>query len=131
MNAMNGLTHTEIVSLKRKLEKEDVRMRDAMHEQFSQRSVGNQNDVVQYHETTDDDAIIDVLNDMAISNIKCETTSLEAIEKSLHAITSGTYGVCLDCGRHIGVKRLTANPTSNRCTPCQAKHEKNVSHASL
>jgi DnaK suppressor protein len=131
MNAMNGLTHTEIVSLKRKLEKEDVRMRDAMHEQFLQRRAGNQNDVVQHHDTTDDDAIVDVLNDMAISTIKRETTSLEAIEKSLHAMTGGTYGVCLDCGRHIGVKRLTANPTSTRCTPCQTRHEKNISYASL
>lgn len=41
MNAMNGLTHTEIINLKRKLEKEDSRVRDNLHEEFLQRSAGN------------------------------------------------------------------------------------------
>ncbi len=131
MHAMNGLTHTEVVNLKRQLEKENVRVGNMVHDGFSQGAVGKPNDVVQYRETTDDDAIADVLNDAAISSIQRESASLAAIEKSLQAIAGETYGACLDCGRHIGLKRLTANPTSSRCTHCQTKREKYTVHASL
>ena len=131
MNAMNGLTHTEVVNLKRQLEKENVRVGNTVHDGLSHGAVGEADGVVQYRETTDDDAIADVLNDAAISSIQRETASLEAIEKSLHAIADGSYGGCVDCGRHIGLKRLTANPTSMRCTHCQTKREKYTLYASL
>ncbi len=131
MNAMNGLTHTEIVHLKRQLEKDNVRMERKVHDGFSHGAVGGHDEVVQYRETTDDDAIADVLNDAAISTIQRETTSLAAIENSLQAISGGSYGACVDCGRHIGLKRLTANPTATRCINCQTKRERYAVRASL
>lgn len=131
MNAMNGLTHTEIINLKRKLEKEDSRVRDNLHEEFLQRSAGNESEGVQHHDSADDDAVVDVLNDAAVSDMTRATASLEAIDASLNAMQAGTYGVCQDCDRHIGVKRLNANPTASCCTPCQSRREKNTPHPSL
>ena len=131
MNGMNGLTHTEIVNLKRKLEKEDSRVRENLHEEFLQRSAGNDSEKIQYHDTTDDDAVVDVLNEAAISDMTRATASLEAIDASLNAMQAGTYGVCKDCERHIGVKRLSANPTAICCMPCQSRREKNTLHPSL
>jgi len=32
---------------------------------------------------------------------------------------------CLDCEEPISEKRLTANPDAVRCTPCQARKERN------
>lgn len=128
---MNGLTHTQIVELKRQLEKEDARIREIMHEDFVARDANSGNSVLQYHETTDDDAVVDVLNDAEISTITRATRSLEAIEHSFKAIANGTYGQCEDCARHIGFKRLNANPTATLCMTCQTRREKNTIHASL
>jgi DnaK suppressor protein len=131
MKAMNGLTHTQIVELKRQLEKEDARIREIIHQDFVARGATNGSTVLQYRETTDDDAVVDVLNDAEISTIARATRSLEAIEHSLNAIADTTYGQCENCARHIGFKRLNANPTATLCMPCQTKREKNTSHASL
>ena len=128
---MNGLTHTQIVELKRQLEKEDARIREIMHEDFVARGAANGNSVLQYHETTDDDAVVDVLNDAEISSVTRATSSLEAIEHSLKAIENVGYGRCENCARHIGFKRLNAKPTATFCMPCQTKREKNTLHASL
>jgi DnaK suppressor protein len=131
MKAMNGLTHTQIVELKRQLEKEDARIREIIHQDFVARGATNGSAVLQYRETTDDDAVVDILNDADISTITRATRSLEAIEHSLKAIANETYGECEDCARHIGFKRLNANPTATLCMPCQTKREKNTAHASL
>lgn len=131
MKAMNGLTHTEIIALKRQLEKEDTRIRAIMHEDFVARVGTNGNRVSQYHDTTDDDAVVDVLNDAEISSVVRATASLEAIEHSLKAMESATYGACEECGRHIGFKRLNANPVATLCIACQTKREKSSLHVSL
>lgn len=45
---------------------------------------------------------------------------LEDINKALHAIEEGTYGICAVCGEDIPYERLQALPTAYRCT----KHAK-------
>lgn len=132
MHAMNGLTHQEVVTLKRRLDVEQKVVREAMHEEFTRRSAnGSGGDRVQYHETTDDDAIVDALNDAEVVAVTRHADALRAVERSLKAIDEEKYGACEACGRHIGVKRLTANPTATRCMPCQNKHERGQIHARL
>lgn len=41
---------------------------------------------------------------------------LEDINKALHAIEEGTYGICVVCGEDISYERLQALPTADRCT---------------
>lgn len=41
---------------------------------------------------------------------------LEDINKALHAINEGTYGICSVCGGDIPAERLLAMPTADRCT---------------
>lgn len=40
---------------------------------------------------------------------------LEDINKALHAISDGTYGICKECGRDIAFERLEALPTADTC----------------
>ncbi|WP_217587337.1 TraR/DksA C4-type zinc finger protein [Lentibacillus saliphilus] len=40
---------------------------------------------------------------------------LEDINKALHAIADGAYGICVDCGRDIPFERLQAVPTADKC----------------
>jgi DnaK suppressor protein len=127
MHGINGLTHNELTSLKRTLEKRERALREAMHAEFAQRNAngGSAESTVQYHESTDDEAIVDVLNDSAVKTMADYAAALNEIERSLAEIKSGKYGVCSDCARHIGYKRLSANPTATRCVPCQSKRERN------
>ncbi|MFD1851794.1 TraR/DksA C4-type zinc finger protein [Oceanobacillus bengalensis] len=46
---------------------------------------------------------------------------LEEINKALHAIEEGTYGICATCGVDIPYQRLVAVPTADRCI----QHAKN------
>lgn len=45
------------------------------------------------------------------------------IDEALERIEEGTYGICEDCGRPIGMKRLSARPLATRCLECQARQE--------
>ncbi|HEX6594147.1 MAG TPA: TraR/DksA C4-type zinc finger protein [Bacillota bacterium] len=40
---------------------------------------------------------------------------LEDINKALHAIEEGTYGICIVCGADIPYERLVAIPTTSQC----------------
>ncbi|WP_337020349.1 TraR/DksA C4-type zinc finger protein [Oceanobacillus massiliensis] len=40
---------------------------------------------------------------------------LEEINKALHAIEEGTYGICTTCGADISYERLEAIPTTDKC----------------
>ena len=44
---------------------------------------------------------------------------LAQVEKSLEAISDGSYGLCLDCGEPIADRRLKAMPWATHCLRCQ------------
>ena len=43
---------------------------------------------------------------------------------ALGRIDAGNYGLCLDCGESISVKRLSAMPWARLCLKCQEKTER-------
>ena len=44
---------------------------------------------------------------------------LAEIDLSLHRISDGSYGLCIDCEEPISVKRLESIPWAQRCIRCQ------------
>lgn len=46
------------------------------------------------------------------------------IDDALARIESGTYGVCLTCGRPIPEERLAAVPYAVQCVPCRREEER-------
>jgi DnaK suppressor protein len=44
---------------------------------------------------------------------------LAEIERSLQAISDGSYGICIDCEEPITLKRLEIIPWAARCIRCQ------------
>jgi DnaK suppressor protein len=50
-----------------------------------------------------------------------ETETLASIERALHRLTSGTYGVCVSCGSDIELARLEDNPAIDTCGTCDGK----------
>lgn len=49
---------------------------------------------------------------------------LKMIELALERIQNGSFGVCVTCSGVIGLKRLQAIPSANRCLECQASLER-------
>ena len=50
-----------------------------------------------------------------------ETETLASIERALHRLSSGTYGVCVSCGSDIELGRLEDNPAIDTCGTCDGK----------
>jgi DnaK suppressor protein len=70
-----------------------------------------------------DEGLIDVLEDigLAIADIRCQ--ELTRIDEALRQLKEGRYGLCIDCGEEIGLKRLQVAPYASCCIGCQKKRE--------
>jgi DnaK suppressor protein len=52
-----------------------------------------------------------------------EKLLIRKIERSLHDIENGDYGLCEHCEEDISVKRLKARPTARFCIDCKTRLE--------
>jgi DnaK suppressor protein len=56
--------------------------------------------------------------DAEVAISQSEEWLLVQVEAALERIEKGTYGICQQCGREIGTKRLDAIPYAARCIDC-------------
>ncbi len=59
----------------------------------------------------------------AMAEADFKDNTLIAIDEALKRIAGGAYGICTDCGRPIGKKRLLAYVLAHRCLECQEIRE--------
>lgn len=52
-----------------------------------------------------------------------QKTLLTLVENALQRLGDGTYGLCLQCGEAIALRRLEALPWAERCVRCEARLE--------
>ena len=52
-----------------------------------------------------------------------ESMLIRKIRNSLLDIKNGTYGICLNCGEEISLKRLEARPVAEHCILCKTEME--------
>ena len=52
-----------------------------------------------------------------------ERKLLTKIDEALQRIEDGTFGICEECDREIGIKRLKARPVVTLCIECKTKQE--------
>ena len=60
--------------------------------------------------------------DLALS--ASATQAVEDIDRALHRMDIGTYGVCERCGKKIAVARLEAVPFAALCIECKSREER-------
>lgn len=53
-----------------------------------------------------------------------EQSLLNRVDGALQKLKDGTYGVCENCGKSIGLKRLKAVPYAELCIKCKEAEEK-------
>jgi RNA polymerase-binding protein DksA len=77
---------------------------------------------------TGDEAVADLLSDLANAETTRDLTELREIEAAGARIRDGSYGRCTDCGSEIALERLRIKPEAVRCIDCQSVHEKTFAH---
>jgi DnaK suppressor protein len=59
------------------------------------------------------------LREESASHLGRRSRVLAEIDRSLQAISEGSYGICIDCEEPISLKRLETLPWAPRCVGCQ------------
>lgn len=115
----NPISQNEINSLERILIKQ------------RQDILGNGKTIIMDFAANKDDLMDEV--DLALNDIELgmkmrlgnrESLYFRKIEEALLRIKDGTYGLCTDCGSHIGQKRLEVRPTAELCIDCKETAER-------
>jgi DnaK suppressor protein len=61
--------------------------------------------------------------DVSLGCLETATHEIQAIDKALKRIETGSYGLCEGCGQKIPVERLEAIPYAKSCIVCQTTEE--------
>lgn len=111
------LTEKQIAVLKDKLlaEKERISNKKLEQEKYQ----------LDKNELSDplDEASVNTQTSHDIRFINRENFYLKKINKSLDAMTRGTYGLCDECDAEIGYERLVARLTAELCIACKEEAE--------
>jgi DnaK suppressor protein len=70
-----------------------------------------------------DRAVTTYTKELNFSQSENETQLLQMVNSALQRMDDGTYGICLNCGKEIGLKRLEAVPWTHLCIDCQTQAE--------
>lgn len=71
-----------------------------------------------------DASVAALLRDVTEAEVMRDVLEMRDIVAAEGRMAAGRYGVCIDCGAHIGYPRLAAYPTAKRCLRCQQVREK-------
>ena len=112
------MTQTQIARLKTLIDTKRRELVSQIHAQTNQIAVN--------------ESEADPIDQIQSMNIREETATqlgkrsrvLAEIDRSLHAINDGTYGLCIDCEEPISLKRLETIPWAPRCLSCQQGMER-------
>jgi DnaK suppressor protein len=118
------LTEQQIGALKKALDDRSTQIR----EEIRQELLGSDNPKYvelagQVHDR-EEESVADMLVDIQLQAIDRHVQEFRDIEAAIARMEAGDYEICRDCGEEIGLERLTAQPTAQRCQACQAEYER-------
>ncbi|MFH1418819.1 MAG: TraR/DksA family transcriptional regulator [Planctomycetota bacterium] len=64
--------------------------------------------------------------ELAVGLMAIEAAQLDEIEAAINRIDTGTFGLCLECGKPIPKKRIEVLPFARRCLACEGLREHRV-----
>ncbi len=65
-----------------------------------------------------------VSRDTGMTLMAGDSQRLRMIQDALARLSRGEFGICLDCGKPIGMPRLRAKPYAKYCIACKEQREK-------
>lgn len=96
--------------------------RDTLMKEVDSTVVHMQEEVTAYADPVDRAAQEDSFS-LELRTRDRERKLIKKIEQALDFIESGDYGFCEDCGAEIGIRRLEARPTADKCIDCKTFEE--------
>ena len=106
-----------------KIKNDLIKRKEELEEQLAQMQV----DQSEPQETTGldigDQTISSIIENLRNTLQDTEIGEYKRVMLALEKIENGTYGICMDCGKDIGVKRLNSYPNAERCVMCQEEFE--------
>jgi DnaK suppressor protein len=117
------LNATEITRFRETLRTRDQELRRAIHTALVENEDKTYAEVAGRVLDIGEQSVADFMADARILEIEKEVAEQADVIAALARITDGTYGVCVDCGDDVGIKRLEAYPTAKRCIRCQTHYE--------
>ena len=66
-----------------------------------------------------DELVLANEREVIVERLNREANLIRQVADALERITTGEFGICLECERPISVKRLTALPWAALCLSCQ------------
>lgn len=77
------------------------------------------------HEVSDFKDVALRSTDAAVDDLQAERIerSLQQVVAAQRRLATEQFGICLDCGEAMDLRRLLALPEAELCTECQSKHE--------
>jgi RNA polymerase-binding protein DksA len=119
---MSNLNEQQMAHLNDLLHRREQELRQEVNQE-----IGDRDDYLEMAtEAPDpgDSSFADLTVDLENAGANRDIAELRAIERAYAHIEQGTYGECIDCGMDIPYERLEAQPTAERCAPCQDNYEK-------
>jgi RNA polymerase-binding protein DksA len=121
---MSALTHKQTEELAVQLRGRHTQLLSEIREELARSSDPQYIDLAGQVNDLGDESVADMLADIGAAQVDHQVSEVRDIEAALARIKAGEYGVCVDCGEAVAVKRLQAWPSAKRCIQCQEQREK-------
>ena len=106
-----------------KIKNDLIKRKEELEEQLAQMH----QDQSEPQETTGldigDQTISSIIENLRNTLQDTELGEYKRVMSALEKIEDGTYGICMDCQKDIGEKRLNSYPNAERCVMCQEEFE--------
>jgi DnaK suppressor protein len=107
------MTQAQVIRFKKSIEKRRLELLTEIRSQTSQIVIGDSD-----HDPIDQVQAMHSREECA-THLGRRSLVLAEIDRSLQAISEGSYGICVDCEEPISLKRLEIVPWAPRCLGCQ------------
>ena len=112
------MTHEQTIRFRKTIENHRWELVKEIHSQTRQ-IVINENE----HDPIDQVQSMNMREESA-THLGRRSRVLAEIDRSLQAISDGSFGICVDCEEAISLKRLETLPWAPRCVQCQQALER-------
>lgn len=121
---MPTLNEQQIAQFKTRLRERAAQLRQEIRETLEKSSEESHVRIAERARDVEDDSFSNLIVDVNLAEIERDADELRRIDSALLRLNDGSYGICVDCGQPIPLARLQAEPTAQRCVPCQELYEK-------
>lgn len=119
------LSDRELGQFKRLLEDRYRTLREEIRQELLDSDNEHYIDLAGQVHDLEEESVADLLIDLDLAIIDLHVAEVREIDAALMRLARGEFDICVDCADEIERKRLRAQPTARRCSPCQANFERN------